>query len=410
MMKYRVRLTPLESYTFGTDQNFSYPGEDYGKPTYIADTVYFPEQTTLLGMLKYEILKLKNDDQSSDFVLKDKQNYTSDDNIEIGKMIGVYGFDYKSDTNSFGQIKSISPVYLVKDLDGYTEPHILIRTPFNHINIKEKEDVTEYEPMAMNEVLVTSYGWTDGPENSCKDEESDDIRHKGSLKLGKKIPGLIEVDDKENGGKKQVHQYDTKKWHATSFLDINNGKLDKNDIFSPHTVTSNWIGGNTTGDDGLFKTKKVTMTKGYSFGVDVVVDDAVTLPEKSIVKMGKKAAVFKAEFKPVPDNVEDSLEEKVRQMLCSNATVLKNNKENNEIWYYALSDLILADTDYKQFCIVDEKSVRNIDKDGRKSRFRQNMAASGSVFFAETEEDAPKLENNETLHAIGYNYLIKIAP
>ena len=87
-MKYRVKLTPMEPYTFGTDQNFAYPGENYGKPTYIADTVYFPEQTTLLGMLKYEILKAKSNDRTSGFVLKNKQDYNDEDNLEIGKMIG----------------------------------------------------------------------------------------------------------------------------------------------------------------------------------------------------------------------------------------------------------------------------------------------------------------------------------
>ena len=38
------------------------------------------------------------------------------------------------------------------------------------------------------------------------------------------------------------------------------------------------------------------------------------------------------------------------------------------------------------------------------------MAASGSVFYAETENDVPKLKDNKSLKAVGYNYLIKIKP
>ena len=48
-MKYLIKITPLEPYTFGTDQNIRYPGEEpTGKETYFVDSGEVPEQTSVL--------------------------------------------------------------------------------------------------------------------------------------------------------------------------------------------------------------------------------------------------------------------------------------------------------------------------------------------------------------------------
>ncbi|MBR4344488.1 MAG: hypothetical protein IKP88_17605 [Lachnospiraceae bacterium] len=365
MIRYLVKLTPIGVYTFGTDQNYPFPGENYGKPSYIAETNLWPEQTTILGMLRYEILRNKS-------MIKDKNDYTCDELKKIEAIIGSDGFDFSSSANTLGLIEGISPVFLMKE-DGGTD-HILIKTPFNHINIEEKDSL-EYEPICMNETLITSYGDSEGI----------------------KVPGVIEIE--YEGKKKTVYQYNAKKGYTRSFLDIDTGKLDKEDVFNVITRTGNWIDGTVQGNNGLFKIRQVLIKEGYAFGVEVESsEDCFT--QDSVVKMGKNGSLFKAEFKKLSPG-QDSFEDKVAKALCSNPTV----KKRDEIWYYALSDLVLENTQYRKFCIVEEKSIRNIGRKGKRSFMRQNLVRSGSVFF----EDEPLLTDNDSLRKIGYNRVIKIS-
>ena len=364
MIRYLVKLTPLGTYTFGTDQNYAFPGENYGKPSYIADTNLWPEQTTILGMLRYEIIRNKS-------TLKAKNAYTDSDLEKIKTLIGSEGFDFSSSENTFGLIERISPVFIQKK-NGNID-HFLIKTPFNHINIEEK-DPDEYEPICMNETMTTSFG--DGE--------------------AVKIPGDIEVF--YEGKTKIVHQYDAKKGYTSSLLDITTGKIDKSDIFTVVTRTGNWVNGNTQGQDGLFKVRQVLMEEGYSFGVEVEVKEDC-FASRAIVQMGKNGSLFKAEFEKLPSDTE-TFEQKVEKVFCNNPVV----KSRKETWYYALSDLILESTQYRKFCIVEEKSIRNINKNSKRSQVRQNLVMSGSVFF----EDEPQLVNNASLKKIGYNSVIKI--
>lgn len=97
MTKYLIRLQPLTPFFFGGENTF---GED--NRHYLVRSNYLPQQTTLLGFLRYELLA-QND-------LLGTNPATHDWNSLIGPMsFQPEHPDFKGD---FGAIKSLSPLFL----------------------------------------------------------------------------------------------------------------------------------------------------------------------------------------------------------------------------------------------------------------------------------------------------------
>lgn len=95
-----IRLTPLSDFFFGGENTF---GQD--NTNYYVKSNYFPQQTSLLGMLRYELLKSK---PAAFNLAKDKVT----DKANAEKLIGTNGFSPKCDFN-YGIIEGISPVFLL---------------------------------------------------------------------------------------------------------------------------------------------------------------------------------------------------------------------------------------------------------------------------------------------------------
>jgi CRISPR-associated protein Cmr3 len=97
---YKITLTPLDTFFFGGETTF---GSGDGA-NYFAKSNLFPQQTTLLGMLRYQLL------------LQNKTNNTA----ELSKLIGKDSFDASSESKqSFGVIEKISPVSMLHDDKHY---------------------------------------------------------------------------------------------------------------------------------------------------------------------------------------------------------------------------------------------------------------------------------------------------
>ena len=90
---YRIQLTPLDTLFFGGENTF---GQDSGA-NYFAQSNRFPQQTTLLGVLRHQILM-----QNDAFPL------TNDNKEKATQLIGAHSFDVNAH-NQFGSIKSLSP-------------------------------------------------------------------------------------------------------------------------------------------------------------------------------------------------------------------------------------------------------------------------------------------------------------
>ena len=105
MNKYLVKLTPQGKYFFGGDMKFSSGGgKDNPFVSYIIESFKTPQQTSLLGMLRFLILS--NDEKAFDRV----GNHIMDKEA-ADKLIGKSSFAVNEDksSNEFGEILSLGP-------------------------------------------------------------------------------------------------------------------------------------------------------------------------------------------------------------------------------------------------------------------------------------------------------------
>ena len=96
-----IELTPLTDFFFGGEATF---GQDANRHYFVRSNLW-PQQTSLLGMLRYELLK--SEPLAFDLV-KDKIT----NKAAAAELIGLHGFDGITD-EAFGIIEGLSPVFLL---------------------------------------------------------------------------------------------------------------------------------------------------------------------------------------------------------------------------------------------------------------------------------------------------------
>ncbi len=353
-----VTFKPLEPYTFGTDQSFSYQGTGKtGRESYLATSRRLPEQTTLLGTLRYLALVNKG-------LLRTDYDYSEDELGQMARVIGPESFRFGKQGQSFGEINALSPLFLY----GETDQSVLVPNPF-HNTAKDGG----CRPMLLGEPILTSAG-----------------------------PIPLPADG----------QYDAKKGHADGFIDLRTGEI-RRDLFRSVFITGNRKSeGAARKEGGFYRREVILLQKGFRFAVlaDTAPD---TLPEKAIAYMGLKRAAFQAEVSRIlPETFPKSPRENTPSGLLREAA--ESGLGGGEGWYYALSDLCMSETWTPAFfCIVEKKSMRNMETVYRKkneadrrrrSSVQINLAAAGSVFYREE----PQTVQNSDLEKIGYNIICRL--
>lgn len=373
-MQYFMKIKPLEPYSFGGEQGFAYPGETLGKESYFVRSEQIPNQTTILGMLRYAILSHTNQLHSS-------FDYQEDEQKQMAKYIGPASFSFTSrERQEFGVIRRISPVFLCNEKD-----EILIRNPFHNCS-----SGSGYVPMEME-----SRGFQTG---------------QGEIRLPRK------------------EAYDAKKGYGAGYINISSGRLEiEYDLFHSLFRTGNRKN-NKQGreEDAFFKQELFCLKPGYSFGVFVDLKEEIEgigqaaggakpafVPEQMILPFGKKRAMFQLQC-----SVSDQdLEEMVKQAFAA-----KNRQDGgagdsqaaSEKWYYALSDLYLDQSIcHRSFAIVEKKYQRNLQtvhRSGKRGRLKKTeerleLISSGSVFYGGYPEGILAGQNASQ---IGYNRIIEL--
>lgn len=108
MSKYKITLTPTGRFFFGGDQRFQIGDtKDESFDSYIIGSRKFPQQTSLLGMLRFLILSNSDAFNISEQIIMDKD--------AASKLIGPASFSNSGKENNFGAIKKIGPCGLCKN-------------------------------------------------------------------------------------------------------------------------------------------------------------------------------------------------------------------------------------------------------------------------------------------------------
>lgn len=111
MSKYLITLTPTGKFFFGGDMTFMIGDDDKSKynerySSYYIKSNHFPQQTSLLGMLRFLILR--NDAKAFDF----SKNKIIDAD-EAKKLIGEEGFSDEGENREYGKIIAVGPCFIM---------------------------------------------------------------------------------------------------------------------------------------------------------------------------------------------------------------------------------------------------------------------------------------------------------
>lgn len=99
MNRYKITLQPIDWFFFGGEQTF----DNGASQSFIARSNRMPQQTTLLGMVRYQMLKKAG-----------LLPLSADKAAAAEALIGASSFDITNSNSAFGRIGSLSPVFIEK--------------------------------------------------------------------------------------------------------------------------------------------------------------------------------------------------------------------------------------------------------------------------------------------------------
>lgn len=138
MNKYQITLTPVDKFFFGGDMTFKV-GKDEKDPfneqysSYIIESSLFPQQTSLLGMLRFLILRNAGKEVFAYGRIVDKDAAKT---LIGGKSFSV---NKKHEKNKFGKILGISHTRILMTVDGQAK-ELEFAPLFKEVEFKKETD------------------------------------------------------------------------------------------------------------------------------------------------------------------------------------------------------------------------------------------------------------------------------
>lgn len=360
--KYLVRLTPTGKFFFGGDMRFGINGEDGEFSSYIIESSKMPQQTSLLGMMRFLLLS-NNDD------LFDVKNNCIRRGVSVEGLIGKSGFTVnKGEENEYGKILSLGPCYVCKDGKRY------FRTPMDK--------------------AFSSINWDNAVTATINGKEV-------------QLPELkVIVDGKE--------EYYSGKYNLdSSFMEYSSSEeIEEDKLFIKDSrigIDKVYEGKSQT--DAFYKQISYRLEKDYCFAFEVEVDESVDLTKYNgqMVNLGADAStfVFNAEEN---NNLESANKDGHSVVLMSDAYIPDEMMNKAQIRYSVnnMRPFRFISTNNSS----DASYYRVNGKNAATRSERYELYQAGSVFYFENEEQrkvfCDMLKSREDFNQIGYNkYYIK---
>lgn len=323
--RYLISLKPIEDYFFGGEKTF---GSDRKGQSYFVKSNYYPQQTSLLGLVRYMLLKQNG-------ALPLKQNIDKA-NVLIGKK--SFNTNIEKEKQEFGVINEISPLMMKRG-------DVLYR--FEHQLAQLKLTFEDGVKMLTNE-------------------------------LKNKVPVL-------NG-------YDPKKDYESYVIDSNDNTVPFSKIFMPvekigimknnPNKTAQENRDSLTDDDAFFKQTYYKLLNDFEFAFMLTLDDKYDFGGHQLdTKFENCISGLGGEQKQFIIKIKKAEEESVEKIFQSNArpnrlTLLSDAYVQESI--YDLCDFALSDT--QDFRTVEQSF------DGNKFRrfsYKLNIMKRGSVLYFE---------------------------
>lgn len=341
MTRYLITLAPEELFFFGSEQTFG----DGTNVNYYARSNPFPQQTTLLGMLRKQVLI------QADIYKEKVQDYGLEDKAKMAELIGDKSFNVTSRPQSFGRVKGLSPV-LLRYRDKQNKDTFFRTTPKDH---------------GLNLTFL-----------------------KGQAFLGREISGIPCLND-----------YKAKNALSSSFLSSDETTcICFDSVFKSH-VKIGIDKDRAEEDEGkFFKHLFYSMVPDFSFALFADIDIELS---SGIVFMGADSSSF---FMTVEKNEDRSFEslfckkpEKTKITLLSDAFVEPSI-------YDSCTFSITGSSDFRN--IMTTSGDYNYKKGKSKSQ-KYTLLSQGSVLFVKDDKDRADVAGHldkAKFQQIGYNHYL----
>lgn len=353
-MRKKITLRPLDKFFFGGEDFFN----DNDKVFYFQKSRDFPQQTSLLGLIRHQLL-IQNGLLNGHSIA---------DKDAAGKLIGEHSFEADG-KHEFGVIKSISPAFIVLQGKGLT-PH-----------------------------------WRANTEDGENDNDDFDF--------GSPIRASFHEQHIQNI--KPVVNYTEKEGLEYGFLTQDEVFLAYNEVYVEEepqigiNKRDRYRGAQMTDDEGFYKYQYCRLRKGYAFTFDIELDDnyegnPVKL-ESGFITMGKEQSAFQM-------TVEDSPQQQIQPDINAGSRVklLSDTYISNKIYDYC--DAIISETISFRNIQRNLKQTNNYAAMNRGSDLsgRLNLLKRGSILHIRQDAsiddivEVNKLFDKENFKTIGYNH------
>lgn len=360
---YKICIKPVGTYFLGGEKTFV---DDDERANYRVESRPIPQQTTILGMLRYALrsglLPLKN----------------SDDKLELTQLIGAYGFD--GTDRPIGIIERLSPLFLWHEKYGLMEEAGLYFQPED----KEKWTQIQYRPWKAKSVIS------------------------GVVNRQALAPRLLAFDYKHER---------PKAWRYK----MNEGEniLTYDKIFFSKEQVGNLKNREDIDDDkGFFKQIRYSMAKEFSFCMYVQTEKELKDDVSFLAFMGGDQSEFRVKISKEDFSFEVKLEEypesEGRVVLLSDCFMPEELLRYCE---FALIDTlnfryIRTLTKMTDFSDIDRKKYVAFDTDEKRTAVSQlprksediKLVTRGAVFYCHNVNKFVEGIINHPFHRIGYNY------
>lgn len=311
MSRYRITLKPCEAYFFGDENTFRI-GEE--KESYFIKSLKVPAATSIIGMLRYVLLE-----QSG--LLKTDRVYTDSERAEMSKLIGANGYCVGENENDLGEIKSISPLFIVDE-----DEVMYIPAPLNH---KSSEKI--FTPIKLSE--------------ECYETSFGKIR----------MPLEKEFNPKETVGD----------W----YMNVETGEIVKDMFEEEERVGID----KKNHKDAFFKKSYVRIKDGYSFAFECVIEAEL---KSTVCYMGREKSAFIMTVEEIERDVVKELEDKFDGSFyyAFSDLVITKDVTYNDFAMIKQGSVRMLTSGYKEGRLMISRNAKHL-----------NVIKSGSVFYAESD-------------------------
>ncbi len=348
-MKQLLKLTPKGKFFFGGDRTFASE-----RQSYFAHSEYFPQQTALLGMLRYAILK--------------KEGALEKDNAKKEELIG---YDFNLRENNFQKIKSLSPIFILEDKISWIpagkdwqlykekdehnkETEVIVNLQFQQDN--GKLPLAKFDHKKEFEMLLTPF--INGSSNG---EQSKNMSHffQPQQQVG---------NEKARDGK------------------------SKDDAFYKHDLLS-------------FKRDVDTYQNKFAFAIWVETDN-YSLKDLGTVFLGRESE-FKVEVIDDVENVFEKIGTESTDSTASDKIVLLSNAFIEDLEKFrSEANFVLSGSPVPFKFILSDKNNKyySMPKDNTRCSSQYYLLERGTVIYPKNFNNIITLLNNQAFHTIGYNH------